>query len=265
MQRGCGTIDGCWRTAAGFTSAQVDHINASGFHRFNVTNDIHNLKARNRGAATGGEIRGCHAPSMPNHTASSTTMPDPTTASAPAARGCDPTDSTTFYARSCDRLKGITMTTDIPAVQVQGLVKNFGETAAVDGVDLSIAQGGIYGVLGPNGAGKTTVMRMLATLLRPDAGEAKVLGHDVYTEPQTIREKIALTGQFASLDEDLTGIENLILLGRLLGYKHRAARKRGMDLLEAFGLTKAANRPVKKYSGGMRRRLDIAGSLIVTP
>ena len=157
------------------------------------------------------------------------------------------------------------MTTDIPAVQVQGLVKNFGETAAVDGVDLSIAQGGIYGVLGPNGAGKTTVMRMLATLLRPDAGEAKVLGHDVYTEPQTIREKIALTGQFASLDEDLTGIENLILLGRLLGYKHRAARKRGMDLLEAFGLTKAANRPVKKYSGGMRRRLDIAGSLIVTP
>src|SRR5699024_10328047 len=115
------------------------------------------------------------------------------------------------------------------------------------------------------GAGKTTVIRMLATLLRPDAGEAKVLGHDVYTEPQTIREKIALTGQFASLDEDLTGIENLILLGRLLGYKHRAARKRGMDLLEAFGLTKAANRPVKKYSGGMRRRLDIAGSLIVTP
>lgn len=157
------------------------------------------------------------------------------------------------------------MRTDTPAVQTHGLVKNFGNTAAVDGVDLSIPRGGIYGVLGPNGAGKTTVIRMLATLLRPDAGQATVLGHDVYTESNTIRENIALTGQFASLDEDLTGLENLVLLGRLLGYKHKAARTRGMDLLEAFGLTTAANRSVKKYSGGMRRRLDIAGSLIVTP
>ncbi|MGJ9405820.1 ATP-binding cassette domain-containing protein [Nesterenkonia aurantiaca] len=153
----------------------------------------------------------------------------------------------------------------VPAIETRGLVKRFGSTAAVDGIDLDIAQGGIYGVLGPNGAGKTTAIRMLATLLRPDAGEARVLGHDVFTEPKTIREKIALTGQFASLDEDLTGIENLMLLGRLLGYTSRQAKVRGMTLLEAFGLTEAAGRQVKKYSGGMRRRLDIAGSLIVTP
>nr|WP_272905601.1 ATP-binding cassette domain-containing protein [Sediminivirga luteola] len=145
------------------------------------------------------------------------------------------------------------------------MIKRFGDNTAVDGVDLSIPRGGIYGVLGPNGAGKTTAIRMLATLLRPDGGQATVLGHDVFAEPKAIREKIALTGQFASLDEDLTGIENLVLLGRLLGYSSRAARARGMDLLEAFSLTDAANRQVKKYSGGMRRRLDIAGSLIVTP
>lgn len=157
------------------------------------------------------------------------------------------------------------MQSDSPAVYTHGLIKKFGETNAVDGVDLSIARGGIYGFLGPNGAGKTTVTRMLATLLRPDGGQATVLGHDVYTEPKIIREKIALTGQFASLDEDLTGIENLILLGRLLGYKTKAARTRGMQLLDAFGLIEAARRQVKKYSGGMRRRLDIAGSLIVTP
>ena len=151
------------------------------------------------------------------------------------------------------------------AIETRGLVKKFGSTLAVDGVDLSVARGGIYGVLGPNGAGKTTAIRMLATLLRPDAGEARVLGHDVFAEPKTIREKIALTGQFASMDEDLTGIENLILLGRLQGLSSRAARTRGVDLLEAFGLTDATARQVKKYSGGMRRRLDIAGSLIVTP
>lgn len=151
------------------------------------------------------------------------------------------------------------------AVEARGLVKKFGDTTAVDGVDLAIPRGGIYGVLGPNGAGKTTAIRMLATLLRPDAGEARVLGYDVYTEPKAIRENIALTGQFASLDEDLTGIENLILLGRLLGFNKQDARARGLDLLEAFGLAEAAERQVKKYSGGMRRRLDIAGSLIVTP
>ncbi|WP_084500070.1 ATP-binding cassette domain-containing protein [Brevibacterium album] len=151
------------------------------------------------------------------------------------------------------------------AVETHGLVKRFGDNTAVDGVDLSIARGGIYGVLGPNGAGKTTVIRMLATLLRPDGGQARVLGHDVFAEAGAIRERIALTGQFASLDEDLTGIENLVLLGRLLGFSGRAARRRGMDLMEAFGLSEAAGRQVKKYSGGMRRRLDIAGSLLVTP
>lgn len=152
-----------------------------------------------------------------------------------------------------------------PAVQTRGLVKRFGDNTAVDGVDLSIPRGGIYGVLGPNGAGKTTVIRMLATLLRPDGGQAQVLGHDVFAEPAVIREKIALTGQFASLDEDLTGIENLVLLARLLGFRPRDARRRGRELLEAFNLGEAAGRQVKKYSGGMRRRLDIAGSLLVTP
>ena len=151
------------------------------------------------------------------------------------------------------------------AIETRGLVKSFKENTAVDRIDLRIPRGGIYGVLGPNGAGKTTAIRMLATLLRPDGGEARVLGHDVFAEPKAIREKIALTGQFASLDEDLTGIENLILLGRLLGFSSQAARARGTDLLKAFGLSDAAGRQVKKYSGGMRRRLDIAGSLLVTP
>lgn len=151
------------------------------------------------------------------------------------------------------------------AVQATGLVKRFGDNLAVDGVDLEVRSGGVYGFLGPNGAGKTTTIRMLATLLRPDGGEARVLGHDVATEPAIIREKIALTGQFASLDEDLTGIENMVLLGRLLGFRSARARARGLELMEAFGLADAANRQVKKYSGGMRRRLDIAGSLIVTP
>lgn len=152
-----------------------------------------------------------------------------------------------------------------PAVMSRGLVKRFRGTVAVDGVDLTIPRGGIYGVLGPNGAGKTTAIRMLATLLRPDGGEAHVLGHDVCSEAATLREKISLTGQFASMDEDLTGIENLVLFGRLQGFRGTVARARGRELLEAFDLTGAAGRPVKKYSGGMRRRLDIAGSLLVTP
>lgn len=151
------------------------------------------------------------------------------------------------------------------AVETHNLVKRFGDNTAVDGVDLSIARGGIYGVLGPNGAGKTTVIRMLATLLRPDDGEARVLGLDVRTQAKEVRERIALTGQFASLDEDLTGIENLTLLARLFGFRPRPAKARGLELLEAFGLSDAANRQVKRYSGGMRRRLDIAGSLLVTP
>ena len=159
----------------------------------------------------------------------------------------------------------MTASSDAPAVETHGLVKRFGANVAVDGIDLTIPRGGIYGVLGPNGAGKTTAIRMLATLLRPDGGQAYVLGHDVATEPATIREKISLTGQFASMDEDLTGMENLILFARLQGFSAKGARSRGLELLEAFGLTDAAKRQVKKYSGGMRRRLDIASSLLVTP
>ena len=151
------------------------------------------------------------------------------------------------------------------AIEATGLVKSFGETRAVDGVDLAVRTGSVYGVLGPNGAGKTTTIRMLATLLRPDAGEARVLGHDIVTEDDAVRSVVSLTGQLASVDEDLTGRENLILLGRLLGLERPAAKARASELLEAFGLADAAARLVKNYSGGMRRRLDIAASIVVTP
>jgi ABC-2 type transport system ATP-binding protein len=151
------------------------------------------------------------------------------------------------------------------AIEATGLVKSFGETRAVDGVDLAVRTGSVYGVLGPNGAGKTTTIRMLATLLRPDAGEARVLGHDVVHEADAVRGLVSLTGQLASVDEDLTGRENLILLGRLLGLKRDAARARADELLDAFGLTDAAGRLVKNYSGGMRRRLDISASIVVIP
>jgi ABC-2 type transport system ATP-binding protein len=151
------------------------------------------------------------------------------------------------------------------AIEATGLVKSFGETRAVDGVDLTVRRGSVYGVLGPNGAGKTTTIRMLATLLRPDAGEARVLGHDVVDEADAVRGIVSLTGQLASVDEDLTGRENLVLLGRLLGLSRPAARARAGELLDAFGLVDAADRLVKHYSGGMRRRLDIAASLVVTP
>ncbi|HEX6389011.1 MAG TPA: ATP-binding cassette domain-containing protein [Solirubrobacteraceae bacterium] len=151
------------------------------------------------------------------------------------------------------------------AIEASGLVKSFGETRAVDGVDLAVRTGSVYGVLGPNGAGKTTTIRMLATLLRPDAGSARVLGHDIVTEADAVRAAVSLTGQLASVDEDLNGRENLILLGLLLGYKRAAAKARADELLEAFGLTEAAGRLVKNYSGGMRRRLDIAASIVVTP
>lgn len=147
------------------------------------------------------------------------------------------------------------------AIEANGLVKSFGETRAVDGVDLAVSRGSVYGVLGPNGAGKTTTIRMLATLLRPDAGSARVLGHDIVKEADAVRAAVSLTGQLASVDEDLTGRENLILLGRLLGLKHAAAKQRSAVLLEAFGLAEAAARLVKHYSGGMRRRLDIAASI----
>ena len=152
-----------------------------------------------------------------------------------------------------------------PAISAHGLVKSFGSLRAVDGIDLVVPRGMIFAILGPNGAGKTTLMRMLATLSRPDAGSATVMGHDLLAAPHEIRASIAMTGQFASLDEDLTGRENLILLARLWGFRGRAAKSRADELLAAFDLSDAANKQVKAYSGGMRRRLDIAASLVITP
>ncbi|HEX6940305.1 MAG TPA: ATP-binding cassette domain-containing protein [Longimicrobiales bacterium] len=151
------------------------------------------------------------------------------------------------------------------AIETEGLVKSFGSTRALDGIDLAVRRGTVYGLLGPNGAGKTTTVRILATLLRPDAGTARVLGHDVVREPAAVRARIGVTGQFASVDDDLTGRENLVLVGRLLGLSWGGARARADELLEAFGLADAAGRRVRTYSGGMRRRLDIAASLVVTP
>jgi ABC-2 type transport system ATP-binding protein len=151
------------------------------------------------------------------------------------------------------------------AIEATGLVKSFGEVRAVDGVDLAVRRGSVYGVLGPNGAGKTTTIRMLATLLGPDAGSARVLGHDIVSEADEVRARVSLTGQLASVDEDLTGRENLVLIGRLLGLKRAEAKARTTELLEAFDLADAAGRLVKNYSGGMRRRLDIAASIVVTP
>jgi ABC-2 type transport system ATP-binding protein len=151
------------------------------------------------------------------------------------------------------------------AIRAEGLVRRFGDNVAVDGVDLKVAPGEIYGLLGPNGAGKTTTIRMFATLLRPDSGSARVFGHDVVAEADAVRGLVSLTGQFASVDEDLTGLENLVLIARLLGHSRKAARARASELLDAFGLSEAAGRQVKKYSGGMRRRLDIAASIVVTP
>ncbi len=151
------------------------------------------------------------------------------------------------------------------AIETSGLIKSFGTTRALDGVDLRIGKGSVYGLLGPNGAGKTTIIRILATLLRPTAGTATVLGHDVVREARAVREKVSLTGQYASVDEDLSGSENLVLVGRLLGLSWRNARRRAGELLEAFGLDEAAGRQVMTYSGGMRRRIDIAASLVAIP
>jgi ABC-2 type transport system ATP-binding protein len=151
------------------------------------------------------------------------------------------------------------------AIETSGLVKSFGATHALNGVDLRIREGSVYGLLGPNGAGKTTTIRVLATLLRPDAGTATVLGHDVVREAARVRQKVSLTGQYASVDEDLTGYENLVLVARLLGLSWRAARERATELLEVFGLAEAAGRQVLTYSGGMRRRIDIAASLVAIP
>ncbi|HEU5040121.1 MAG TPA: ATP-binding cassette domain-containing protein [Gemmatimonadales bacterium] len=151
------------------------------------------------------------------------------------------------------------------AIETIGLAKTFADTRALDGVDLRIRQGSVFGLLGPNGAGKTTTIRILATLLKPDGGTARVLGHDVVHEARKVREKVGLTGQYASVDEDLTGHENLVLMGRLLGLPWRGARERATELLEAFGLAEAAGRQVQTYSGGMRRRIDIAASLVAIP
>lgn len=151
------------------------------------------------------------------------------------------------------------------AVETEGLVKSFGATRAVDGVNLTVPAGTVYGVLGPNGAGKTTTIRMLATLIKPDAGTARVLGHDIVREADDVRSRVSLTGQISSVDNDLTGMENLVLLAKVLGYSRSKARDRALELLEAFGLSDAGNRLVKTYSGGMRRRIDIAASIVITP
>ncbi len=151
------------------------------------------------------------------------------------------------------------------AIESEGLVKHFGKTKAVNGVDLRVRAGTVYGVLGPNGAGKTTTVRMLATLIAPDAGRATVLGHDLVREGDALRRRISLTGQYASVDEDLTGRENLMLLAKLQGFRGIDVKRRADDLLEAFDLTDAATKQAKDYSGGMRRRLDIAASLVVVP
>jgi ABC-2 type transport system ATP-binding protein len=149
------------------------------------------------------------------------------------------------------------------AIETNGLVKTFGDVHAVDGVDLAVSTGSVYSILGPNGAGKTTIVRILATLLRPDAGEARVFGHDVAAEPDAVRRRVSLTGQFASVDDELTGLENLVLVARLLGYRPAAARQRARELLDAFDLSEISGRLVNTYSGGERRRLDIATSIVV--
>jgi ABC-2 type transport system ATP-binding protein len=148
------------------------------------------------------------------------------------------------------------------AIETKSLTKSFRATRALTGVDLAIRHGTVYGLLGPNGAGKTTTIRILATLLRPDAGTASVLGLDVVRDAHRVRNKVSLAGQSASVDEELTGRENLVLVGRLLGLSWRTARQRADELLEAFGLAEAGGRLVRTYSGGMRRRVDIAASLV---
>ena len=155
--------------------------------------------------------------------------------------------------------------TQAPAIDARDLIKTFGSTRAVDGVDLLVPTGSVYGVLGPNGAGKTTTVRMLATLLRPDDGSARIFGHDVVAEPVAVRSLIGVTGQYASVDETLTARENLIVFARLLGLGRSQARAKAAELLEEFGLEEAAARPLSEFSGGMRRRLDLAASLIATP
>jgi ABC-2 type transport system ATP-binding protein len=154
--------------------------------------------------------------------------------------------------------------TDV-AVRAEALVKTFGSTRALDGIDFEIPTGSVLGLLGPNGAGKTTAVRILTTLLRPDSGRAWVAGHDVLAQPNLVRKAIGLSGQYAAVDENLTGFENLYMVGRLYGMNKPTARARATELIDRFRLTDAAGRPAKTYSGGMRRRLDLAGALVAEP
>jgi oleandomycin transport system ATP-binding protein len=150
-------------------------------------------------------------------------------------------------------------------IEAEGLKKRFGDTEALAGIDLAARRGTILGVLGPNGAGKTTAVRVLATLLRPDEGRARVCGYDVVRDAVQVRQLIGLTGQYASVDEELTGTENVIMIARLLDFSRRDARARASELLERFGLSEAAGRAAKTYSGGMRRRLDLAAGIVSRP
>ena len=150
-------------------------------------------------------------------------------------------------------------------IEAFGLIKHYGDVVALDGLDLAVQEGSVYGLLGPNGAGKTTAVSILATLLIPDAGSARVAGADVLKEPARVRERIGLSGQYAALDEHLTGFENLDMIGRLYRLGRSRSRERARELLEVFDLSEAGNRPVKTYSGGMRRRLDLAGALVASP
>jgi oleandomycin transport system ATP-binding protein len=154
---------------------------------------------------------------------------------------------------------------DQPAIEVAGLTKSFGRTRVLDGIGFAAAEGTVLGLLGPNGAGKTTAVRILCTLLRPDSGRAAICGHDVVREPQRVRSLIGLTGQYAAVDDLLSGRENLYMIGRLLGLRRRPARRRAGVLLAQFGLSADAGRTVRTYSGGMRRRLDLAASLVGEP
>ncbi len=155
--------------------------------------------------------------------------------------------------------------TGAPAIEAEQLVKHFGETVAVDGVSFSVPRGTVLGLLGPNGAGKTTTVRMMTTLTTPTSGTARVAGHDVVREPEAVRRSMGLTGQAATVDELLTGKENLWLVGSLYGLDRQTIQRQSADLLERFSLSDAADRTIKTYSGGMRRRLDLAVSLIATP
>ena len=152
-----------------------------------------------------------------------------------------------------------------PAISVKGLVKSFGDVRALDGVDLEVPQGTVLGLLGPNGAGKTTAVRAMTTLLKPDAGEIRVAGVDAIRDAATLREKIGLAGQYAAVDENLTGEENLTMVGRLYGMRRAQAKQRAQELLARFDLTDAGKRPARTYSGGMRRRLDLAAALVARP